>query len=67
MAQFEDPKFESFADLSGPASEVMELIRLMLTERPYPVVENDRRQMNDRRLRHIAGALPRGEARRASH
>jgi hypothetical protein len=67
MAQFKDPRFESFTDLSASASEVMELIHLMLAECPYPVVEADRRETSDRRLRNGERALSRGEDRRASH
>ncbi len=65
MVPSEDPQFESFSDISDPASEVMQLIALMLAECPYPVMENDRRQTTDRRLRNTARALPRGEDRRA--
>ena len=64
MAQFRDPRLKPPAKSPDPASEVMELVRLMLAECPYPIAESDRREANDRRLRSPVRAIPRGEDRR---
>jgi hypothetical protein len=66
MAQFKDPRLKPISALSDPALEVMELVRLMLAESPYPVVEVDRRETRDRRLDSTKRALTRGGERRAS-